>query len=134
VSEIKGHAKIERGSERSFGIVFCIFFSFVGLCPLLDSGGPRLWSLILAFILLMLSYLAPKTLSIPNKLWFKLGWVLGLIIAPILMALVYFVTVVPTGLIMKLLGKDLVGLKFDKNAKSYWLKRNKPVSTMKNQF
>ncbi len=134
MSEIEGHTKVERGSERSFGIVFCIFFLFVGLYPLLDSGGPRFWSLILAFILLMLSYLAPKTLSVPNKLWFKLGWVLSLITAPILMALVYFVTVVPTGLIMRLLGKDLIGLEFDKNAKSYWLKRDKPISTMKNQF
>ena len=134
MSEIEGHTKIERGSERSFGIVFCVFFLFVGLYPLLDSDGPRLWSLILAFILLVLSYLAPKTLSIPNKLWFKLGWVLGLISAPILMALVYFVTVVPTGLIMRLLGKDLVRLEFDKNAESYWLKRDKPAGTMKNQF
>ncbi len=134
MSEIEGHTKIEHGSERSFGIVFCIFFLFVGLYPLLNSGGLRFWSLILAFILLTLSYLAPKTLSIPNKLWFKLGWVLSLISTPILMALVYFVTVVPTGLIMRLLGKDLVGLEFDENVRSYWLKRDKPAGTMKNQF
>ena len=103
MSEFVGHTVVEHGSERSFGIVFSMFFLIVGLYPLLDGDGLRLWSLIVAFIFLILAYLAPKALSIPNKLWFKLGMLLGAIVAPIVMALVYFVTVLPTGLIMRVL-------------------------------
>jgi len=73
-------------------------------------------------------------LELPNKLWFKFGMLLGSIIAPVVMALVYFITVVPTGLIMRLLGKDLLKQKLDKNAKSYWIKRSEPIGSMKNQF
>ena len=134
MSEIASHISIKRGSERSFGVVFFIFFLIIGLYPLLDGDGLRLWSLVVAFTFLMLGCLAPKALSIPNKLWFKLGTVLGAITAPILMALVYFTAVLPVGLIMRLLGKSLMGLKLDKSAKSYWLMRDKPVGTMKNQF
>ena len=82
----------------------------------------------------MLALLAPRALSSPNKLWFKFGLLLGSIVAPIVMALIYFVTILPTGLIMRLLGKDLLKPKLDKNAKSYWIERTEPVGSMKNQF
>ena len=71
---------------------------------------------------------------LPNKLWLKFGLLLGSIVAPIVMSFVYFVTVVPTGLIMRLLGKDLLTQKLDKNAKSYWIERSEPMGSMKNQF
>ena len=82
----------------------------------------------------MLAYLAPKVLSVPNKLWFKLGIGVGSIFAPVVMAVIYFSTVVPIGLIMKLIGKDLLRQKLDKNAKSYWIERNEPMGSMKDQF
>ena len=82
----------------------------------------------------MLAYVAPKILSLPNKLWFKFGLLIGSIIAPILMALVYFITVLPIGLILRLLGKDLLKLRIDKNTKSYWIERSEPVGSMKQQF
>ena len=82
----------------------------------------------------MLSYLAPKKLSVPNKLWFKLGLALGAVVAPVIMALVYFTTVVPIGLIMRLMGKDMLRQKLDKNIKSYWINRDQPMRPMKNQF
>jgi len=82
----------------------------------------------------LLAFLAPKILVLPNKLWFKFGLLIGSIVAPIVMALVYFFTVLPTGLIMRLLGKDLLKQKLDKNAKSYWVKRSEPMGSMKNQF
>jgi hypothetical protein len=85
-------------------------------------------------IFLLLALLAPRILSSPNKLWFKFGLLLGSIVAPIVMALIYFVTILPTGLIMRLLGKDLLKPKLDKNAKSYWIERTEPVGSMKNQF
>ena len=85
-------------------------------------------------IFLFLAFIAPNTLSLPNKLWFKFGMLLGSIIAPIVMALVYFLTVLPTGLIMRLFGKDLLNRKLDKNAKSYWIERTEQMGSMKNQF
>ena len=78
--------------------------------------------------------MAPKILSVPNKLWFKLGLALGGVVAPVLMALVYFTTVVPIGLIMRLMGKDLLRQKLNKNAKSYWIERNAPMGSMRDQF
>ena len=82
----------------------------------------------------MLAFAAPKTLILPNKLWFKFGMLLGSFVAPIVMALVYFATVLPTGLIMRLLGKDLLKKRLDKNAKTYWIERSEPMGSMKNQF
>ena len=122
------------GSEKGFGIVFAIFFLLVGLYPLVHGEGVRLWVLVAAIILLVVAFLAPKILSLPNKVWFKLGVALGAIIAPIVMAIVYFITVVPTGLIIRLIGKDLLKEKLDRNATSYWIEREQPVGSMKNQF
>jgi hypothetical protein len=121
-------------SPKSFGIVFSIVFLIVSLYPLIDSDGLHFWALTVSIIFLLLAFIAPKTLVIPNKLWFKFGMLLSSIISPIVMALVYFVTVLPTGLIMRLLGKDLLKQKLDKNAKSYWIERSEPMGSMKNQF
>ena len=128
------NSEIDLGSNKSFGIVFAIVFLIVALYPLLNSEGLRIWALIVSAVFLLLVFIAPKTLSLPNRLWFKFGMILGSIIAPIVMALVYFITVLPTGLIMRLLGKDLLKQKLDKNAKSYWIERTEPMGSMKNQF
>lgn len=136
MSELTSHTATdsERSSPKSFGIVFFIVFLIIALYPLINSEGFRIWALVTSFVFLLLAFVAPKTLSIPNYLWFKFGLLLGSIIAPIVMALVYFVTVIPTGLIMRLLGKDLLKKKLDKNASSYWIERSKPMGPMKNQF
>ena len=126
--------KVEQGSERSFGIVFSIVFLVVALYPLFNSGNFRIWSLVVSTIFLLLAFASPKMLTLPNKLWFKFGILIGSIIAPIIMALVYFITVLPTGLIMRLTGKDLLKQKLDKNAESYWIERSEPIGSMKNQF
>ena len=133
MSEIASHVSTEQSSEKSFGVVFSIVFLIVALYPLINSEGLRIWALVVSIIFFLLAFLAPKILVFPNKLWFKFGLLLGSIVAPIVMALVYFVTVLPTGLIMRLLGKDLLKQKLDKNAKSYWVKRE-PMGSMKNQF
>jgi len=134
MSETTSHIPTEQSSEKSFGIVFSIVFFIVGLYPLVNSEGLRIWALIVSVVFLLLAFVTPKVLTLPNKLWFKFGMLLGSIIAPVVMALVYFVTVLPTGLIMRLLGKDLLKQKLDKNAKSYWIKRDEPMGSMKNQF
>ena len=134
MSEISRHVSTEQSSEKSFGVVFSIVFLIVALYPLITSEGLRIWALVVSIIFFLLAFLAPKILVLPNKLWFKFGLLIGSIVAPIVMAFVYFVTVLPTGLIMRLLGKDLLKQKLDKNAKSYWVKRSEPMGSMKNQF
>jgi len=134
MSESTGHIPTEQSSPKSFGIVFSIVFLIVALYPLANSEDLRIWALIVSAIFLLLAFVAPNVLSLPNKLWFKFGILLGSIIAPIVMALVYFLTVLPMGLVMRLLGKDLLRQKIDKNAKSYWIDRTEPVGSMKNQF
>ena len=130
----KQHVEINIGSEKSFGVIFSIIFLIVALYPLADSQGLHWWAVIVSAIFLLLALVAPKALSLPNKLWFKFGILLGSIVAPIVMVFVYFITVLPTGIIMRLLGKDLLKQKLDKNAKSYWIKRKQPMGSMKNQF
>ena len=134
MSEVTSYIKTETPTEKSFGIVFSIIFLLVSLYPLFNSEPHHNWSLIVSILFLFLAFFIPRLLTVPNKLWFKFGLLLGSIIAPIVMALVYFVSVLPTGLIMRLLGKDLLKQKLDKNVKSYWIERSEPMGPMKNQF
>ena len=134
MTEISRYVSTEQSSEKSFGVVFSIVFLIVALYPLINSESLRIWALVVSIIFFLLAFLAPKILVLPNKLWFKFGLLIGSIVAPIVMAFVYFVTVLPTGLIMRLLGKDLLKQKLDKNAKSYWIERKEPMGSMKNQF
>ena len=134
MSESTSHIPTEQSSPKSFGVVFSIVFLIVALYPLINSEVIRVWPFFVSAVLLLLTLVAPNLLSLPNKLWFKFGILLGSIISPVLMALVYFATVLPTGLIMRFLGKDLLKQKLDKNAKSYWIERSEPIGSMKNQF
>ena len=121
-------------TEKSFGVVFSIVFLLVALYPLFYSKEIHIWAIIVSAIFLFLAYVIPNILRIPNILWFKFGMLLSYIISPIIMALVYVTTVLPTGLIMRLLGKDLLRQKLDNNAQTYWITRNEPIGSMKNQF
>ena len=134
MTDSSNFSKIERGSERSFGVVFTIVFLIIALYPMTNTESINLFALIIAAIFALITLIHPKSLTFLNILWYKLGLVLGAIVAPIVMFLIYFLTVVPTGLIMKLLGKDLLSQKLNKNVNSYWVKRDKPIGSMKNQF
>jgi hypothetical protein len=70
----------------------------------------------------------------PNYLWFKLGILLGRVVSPIIMVLIFFLIIFPTGLLLRLFRKDVLGLRFDKNKKTYWVHRDEPMQSMKNQF
>lgn len=127
------HQSIQMGSNRSFGIVFFIFFLIIALWPLLNNNEIRLWSLIISLIFLVLGILNSKLLSPLNKLWMRFGLLLGRIVSPIIMGIIYFFVVTPTGLIMKIFRKDLLSLKKN-DEKSYWIEKNDEKSNMKNQF
>ena len=125
--------KVKIGSNRSFGIVFFIFFLIVGTYPIFFQGELRIWSLIVSIIFLLLGIINARFLTPLNLLWFKFGMLLGRIVAPIVMGLVFFLVVTPTGLIMRILNKNLLRLK-KKNIKTYWIERSSIKSDMKNQF
>ncbi len=124
---------IKLPSNRNFGIVFAIVFLIISLWPLLSQTEVRIWSLIVSIIFLTLGLINSKLLLPLNKIWFKFGIFLGNFIAPIVMGVIYFFVVTPTGLIMKMLGKDLLNLK-KSNKDSYWIKKDNSNSSFKNQF
>ena len=124
---------VKISSNRSFGIVFFIVFLLIALYPLTYEGEMRIWSLIISIIFLVLGLLNSKILAPLNKIWFKFGILLGKIVSPLIMGIIFFLVVTPIGLIMRLLGKDVLNLKYNKN-KSYWIEKNGPKSKMKNQF
>jgi len=130
----KQNIKIMHGSEKNFGLTFSIVFLLLALYPLLHGGVLQLWAIGFSIMFIIIAYLAPRLLILPNKMWGKLGIALGSIIAPMVMALVFFATVVPIGLIMKLLGKDMLRQKLDDDAITYWITRNHPIGSMKDQF
>ena len=125
--------ELKISSNKSFGIVFFIFFLLVSLYPLLKNENIRIWSLIIALIFLVLGLFNSKILSPLNQLWFKFGLILGKIISPVIMGIIFFGVVTPIGVLMKILNKDLLSLKFNKE-KSYWIEKNSIKSKMKNQF
>ena len=128
------NSKIKINSNRSFGIVFFFVFVIVSLWPLINENSLRVWSIFVAIIFLILGLMNSKLLTPLNILWFKFGKLLGFIIAPIVMGIVFFVVITPTGLIMKIIGKDLLNNKYNNKIKSYWINCGKPKSTMKQQF
>ena len=125
--------KLKVSSNKSFGIVFFVFFLIISLFPLLKYGNIRIWAIIPAIIFLILGLLNSPILSPLNKIWFKFGILLGNVISPIVMGIVFFAVATPTSLIMRMFGKNLLGLKKD-NKKSYWIERSPIKSKMKNQF
>ena len=124
---------VKISSNRSFGIVFFVVFLLIALYPLINNDEIKLWSLTISIIFLILGYLKSKILTPLNKLWFKFGIFLGKIISPIIMGIIFFFVVTPIGIIMRLLKKDVLNLKFNKS-RSYWIEKIGPKSKMKNQF
>tara|TARA_Y100000992_G_scaffold292036_1_gene249088 strand:- start:929 stop:1300 length:372 start_codon:yes stop_codon:yes gene_type:complete len=121
-------------TNKSFGIVFFIVFIIIGFYPFLIKGeSVRYWSVTVSFIFLILGLTNSKVLSPLNKLWFKFGLFLGRIFSPIIMSFIFFFVVTPIAILMKLLKKDLLNLKFNNND-TYWIEKDEPKSKMKNQF
>ena len=126
--------KSKKVNNRSFGILFFIVFLLIGLYPILNEGKPNIYFLFLSLPFLILGLLNSKFLTPLNKAWLKLGEILGMIIAPIIMAIVYFVILTPISLLVRILGKDLLGIKFNKKLETYWINRKKNLGSMKKQF
>ena len=124
---------IQISSNRSFGIVFFIVFLLIAIYPLINQGEIRVWSVLISLLFLILGIINSKILTPLNKAWFKFGIFLGKIISPIVMGIIFFLVVTPIAFLMRILKKDLLNLKYNKNS-SYWIEKTDPKSTMKNQF
>ena len=124
---------IKKSSNKSFGIVFFIVFLVISIFPLFNNGEIRIWAIILSIVFLILGLSNSSILTPLNKLWFKFAILLGSFVSPIVMGLVFFLVVTPTGIIMRIFGKNLLNLKRN-NKKSYWIKKKELISKMKNQF
>ena len=124
---------IKIGSNKSFGIVFFVVFLLIAIYPLINNNEIRIWSIIISLIFLILGVINSKILSPLNKIWFKFGLLLGKIVSPLVMAIIFFLVVTPIGILMRIFKKDLLNLKYNNN-KSYWIKKNIQNSKMKNQF
>ncbi len=128
---------VESSSERSFGIVFAVVFVIIGTWPLLHAQPPRWWSVVIAALFAVVAWLAPSLLSAPNRLWLKLGLLLGKIVGPIALSIVFYGVLMPIGGLMRIAGKDPLRLRLDRDARTYWISRTPPgppPDSMTNQF
>lgn len=136
--ELQSHSTpVQMGSERSFGLVFAAVFALIALWPLKSGGDIRLWAAGAAVAFLLAALVVPRTLKPLNIVWFKFGQALHHVMTPLIMGLLFFLTVTPVGLLMRATGKDPMRLKRDTKADSYWIVRTPPgpaAESMKNQF
>jgi predicted membrane metal-binding protein len=131
------HVPPKIGSGRSFGLVFAGVFAVIALWPLVREDKLRLWSLVIAAGFLGVAFVAPRALAPLNRLWFRTGMLLGKVVTPLVMGVLFIVVVTPVGFLMRLFGKDPLRLKFEPASKSYWIKRSPPgpvAGSLKNQF
>ena len=124
----------KRSSNRSFGLVFFFVFLVIAFWPMLNSGAPNYYLILISLIFLFLGLINSKFLTPLNNLWIKFGELLGMIIAPVVMGLVYFIILTPISLLIRILGKDLLNLKYSNKNDTYWIKRKKNTGTMDKQF
>ncbi len=137
MSETHGNVEIKGSSDRSFGLVFTAVFTIVGLFPLLGDGQVRIWALAVAGLFLIIAFVRPSLLAPLNLVWFRFGMLLGKIMTPIVMGLLYFVTITPIGLIMRATGKDPLRTRLEPEAETYWQKRDaesQPLNSMRDQY
>ena len=126
--------KIHSSSNKSFGILFFFVFLILSIWPLINGDQVNLYLIFISVIFLILGLLDSKLLSPLNKTWVRFGEILGILIAPVIMALVYFIILTPISLFVRMFGKDLLGLKFLNKQDTYWIKRKKTLGSMKKQF
>jgi len=126
--------EIRMGTNRSFGLVFFIVLLTISIWPIGQGEKILILPFVISLFFLVLGLINSKFLAPLNKLWFKFGLLLGSIVSPIVMGLIFFLLMTPIGFLMKLFNKDLLKLNYNKNKESYWIKKNQSVTNMKKQF
>tara|TARA_A100001015_G_scaffold45049_1_gene49592 strand:+ start:1652 stop:2038 length:387 start_codon:yes stop_codon:yes gene_type:complete len=125
--------ELKKSSNRSFGILFFVVFLIIGIFPILDGEKIRIWSIVISALFLLLGFFNSGVLTPLNNFWVKIGIVLGKLISPIIMGIIFFIVVTPIGIFMKLIGKDLIKIKKSKKP-TFWIEKKNYNSTMKDQF
>ncbi len=128
----KKEIKINKKNNITFGILFFIFFLIIGFYPLLSVGVIKIWSVVLSLVFLIITIIRPNLFTLLNRSWIQFGIFLGKITSPIVMGLVFFFVVTPIGVLVRILKKDVMGLK--RGASSYWINREDKLQSMKKQF
>lgn len=137
MTDTSAHSEVRMGSERSFGLVFSFVFLVIALWPFVFGGGtPRIWAIVIALGFLIVSLTAPHYLAGLNRVWFRFGLLLGKIIAPVVMGLIFVLTVIPIGYLRRLKHHDPLKQNFDPKAETYWVFRGTegPPSSMYKQY
>jgi len=129
---MKNPIKISKKDNIIFGAIFFFLFLVIGLYPLLSNNEARIWSIILCLAILLITLIRPNLFRFLNILWIKFGILLGKIISPVIMSIVFFLVVTPVGIFVRLTKKDVMRLK--KKDNSYWINRENKIQTMKKQF
>ena len=128
---------VEVASNRSFGVVFTVVFAIIGLWPIIRGGDPRMWALGVSGVFLLLTLVYPAALAPLNRVWAAFGLLLHKIVSPVVLGFVFFVVVTPTAFLMRVSGKRPLQLKFEPDARTYWVRREQTepaTETMKRQF
>lgn len=133
MNDIKQNISIKIGSEKSFGYFFSLIFIIISIYPLINNGQIRLWSIACSTFLLLITFFKPIILRKPNQAWAKFGILLGRIVSPIIMFIIYILGVLPVGLFLKIFRKDILKTKYNDKAQTYWIKKE-GMGSMKNQF
>tara|TARA_Y100000590_G_scaffold250955_1_gene281847 strand:+ start:57 stop:452 length:396 start_codon:yes stop_codon:yes gene_type:complete len=131
---MKNKNKIKISSNRSFGIVFFLVFFLIGIWPVLSNESIRLWFIILSFVFLVLGLINSNFLTPLNKIWYQFGILLGNIISPIVMLIIFFLVITPIGIVLRIFKKDILQLKTSKKQKTYWINRNQKIGSMRKQY
>ena len=126
--------KYKKSNNRSFGILFFIVFLILGLYPTLKGNSPNIYFIFISIPFIILGLINSKILTPLNNAWIKVGEILGMIIAPIVMAVIYFFILTPISIVVRIFGKDLLSIKFNKQVNTYWINRKKNINSMKKQF
>jgi hypothetical protein len=135
--DFSGRQELRVSSDRGFGLVFTALFFLVAFWPLRKAGHIRLWAVVIAVLFLAAAFLRPAALHPLNRLWAQLSLLLSMIVNPVIMGLVFLAAITPLALVLRLLGKDLLRVRYDPGAASYWLQRQPPgppPETMLQQF
>jgi hypothetical protein len=137
IEDLRRDAVPAGGSNRSLGLVFAAFFAIIGLLPLFFGDALRLWALAVGAVFLLAALAFPAVLAPLNRVWTKFGLLLHKVVSPIVLGIMFYLAVTPTGLLVRLFGKDSLRLKLDRQARSYWIERTPPgpaPETLKDQF
>jgi len=135
--DLSREQQVEGSTDRAFGLVFAGAFLLIAGWPLFHGETPRWWALGVAVVFAIIAIWKPALLAVPNRLWFKLGLLLGKVVSPVALGILFYCVIAPIGVLARLAGKDPLRLKLDSGANSYWIPRKPPgppPDSMINQF